>query len=61
MANFCYPVVLLLTSFAVLAIGLMFKVLHWPGGWLITGSMFMVQAISIVWLIILLVRPSKKP
>lgn len=61
MSNFRYPVVLFLTSFVVLAIGLLFNIMHWPGGQLITGSMFMVQAISIVRLIILLVRPNKKP
>ncbi|HEY9001028.1 MAG TPA: hypothetical protein VIM89_06735 [Mucilaginibacter sp.] len=56
MGNFRYPVVLFLTSFVVMAIGLVFKIMHWPGGQLITGSMFMVQAVSIVWLIVLLVR-----
>ncbi|MBS1523974.1 MAG: hypothetical protein JST50_23430 [Bacteroidetes bacterium] len=56
MGNFRYPIVLFLTSFVVLAIGLVFKIMHRPGGQLITGSMFMVQAVSIVWLIVLLVR-----
>jgi hypothetical protein len=56
MGNFRYPVVLFLTSFVVMAIGLVFKIMHWRGGQLITGSMFMVQAVSIVWLIVLLVR-----
>jgi hypothetical protein len=40
--------------------GLMLKILHWPGGQLVTGSMFMVQGVSIVWIIILLLRPKKK-
>ncbi|HTK19244.1 MAG TPA: hypothetical protein VL442_07025 [Mucilaginibacter sp.] len=45
-----------MTSFVVLMIGLVFKIEHWPGAQLITGSMWMVQVVSIVWLIVLLVR-----
>ena len=60
MGNFRYPVVLFLTSFVVLMIGLLFKIQHWPGAQLITGSMWMVQIASIVWLIVLLARPNKK-
>jgi len=37
-------------------IGWAFRVMHWPGGQLITGSMIMVQVFSIIWLIIILLR-----
>jgi len=60
MGNFRYPVALFLASFVLLIIGTLFKIMHWPGGKLLTGSMLMVQAVVIVWLIVLLVRPNKK-
>ncbi|HEY8927836.1 MAG TPA: hypothetical protein VIM55_01500 [Mucilaginibacter sp.] len=37
-------------------IGWSFRVMNWPGGQLISGSMIMVQVFSIVWLIIILLR-----
>jgi hypothetical protein len=61
MGNFRYPIALFLASFVMLMIGLTLKIMHWPGGQLITGSMFMVQAISIVWIIVLILKPGKKP
>jgi hypothetical protein len=61
MGNFRYPVTLFLASFVVLMIGLLFKIMHWPGGQLITGSMLIVQVVSIIWLIVLVVRTGKKP
>lgn len=61
MGKFRYPVVLFLASFFALAIGLMFRIMHWPGGHLIVGAMFIAQAFAIVWLIILLLRKDKKP
>ena len=39
--------------------GAAFKVMHWPGGQLITGSMIMVQVIAIIWLIIIIVKSPK--
>jgi hypothetical protein len=39
--------------------GIMLKVLHWPGGQLLFGSMPMVQAISIIWLIIIIIKTLK--
>jgi hypothetical protein len=60
-AKFRNPIALFLASFVMLMIGLLFKIAHWPGGQLITGSMLMVQAVSIIWLIVLFVRPNKKP
>jgi hypothetical protein len=60
MGNIRYPIVLFLTSFVVLMIGLVFKIQHWPGGQLITGSMWMVQVVSIVWLVVLLTGRNKK-
>ncbi|HVW94558.1 MAG TPA: hypothetical protein VHA56_01150 [Mucilaginibacter sp.] len=58
--NFRSPVILFILSFFGLMIGLTFKVLHWPGGQLISGSMIMVQAFSIVWLIILLFKNKRE-
>ncbi len=53
--NFRYPIVLFLLSF----VGMMLKILHWPGGHLVLGSMMMVQFIAIVWLIIIIVKTPK--
>ncbi len=59
-ARFRNPIALFLASLVMLIIGLLLKAMHWPGGQLITGSMLMVQAVSIIWLIVLIVRPGKK-
>ncbi|MGZ3765976.1 MAG: hypothetical protein ACXVA2_15005 [Mucilaginibacter sp.] len=61
MGNFRYPIALFLSSFIMLMIGLLLKILRLPGGQLITGSMFMVQAVAIVWLIVLVLRSKKRP
>ena len=47
------PITLISTG---MMLGLMLKVMHWPGGQLITGSMIMVQVIAIVWLIMIIAR-----
>jgi hypothetical protein len=61
MGKYRYPVVLFLSSLFALAIGLLFRVMHWPGGHLIVGAMFIVQAFAIVWLVILLLQKDKNP
>jgi hypothetical protein len=58
-SNFRYPVVLFILSFAGLMIGMGFKIMHWPGGQLISGSMIMVQVIAIAWLAIIALRSRK--
>lgn len=50
------PIILFILSFAGMMLGLMFKVMSWPGGQLITGSMIMVQVIAIVWLIVVVAK-----
>jgi len=40
-------------------LGIGFKIMHWPGGSLTIGSMIMVQAISIIWLIVIVVTKKK--
>ncbi len=57
--NFRYPIILFILSFAGILLGLVLKILHWPGGQLIIGSMIMVQAFSIIWLIVILVKGPK--
>jgi len=52
--NYRSPLLLFILSFVVAIIGFAFRVMHWAGGRLITGSMLMVQAIAIIWLIIIL-------
>jgi len=52
--NVRYPIALFVVSFIGISIGLLFKIQHWTGGSLITGSMIMVQAIAIAWLIVVL-------
>jgi hypothetical protein len=59
MGQFRYPVVLFISSLLALSVGLLFRIMHWPGGGLITGAMFMVQGIAIIWLIVLLLRAKK--
>lgn len=59
MGRYRNPVVLFLASLFALSIGLLFRIMHWRGGHLIVGAMFMVQAVAIIWLIILLMRPNK--
>lgn len=58
--NFRYPVILFILSFAGILLGLVLKILHWSGGQLIIGSMIMVQAISIIWLVIILIKGPKE-
>jgi hypothetical protein len=58
--NFRYPIILFILSFAGIMLGLVLKILHWPGGQLIIGSMIMVQAISIVWLVVILIKGTKE-
>jgi len=58
--NFRYPITLFLLSFVGMMLGLMLKILHWPGGQLVIGSMIMVQAISIIWLIIIIIKSGGK-
>jgi hypothetical protein len=41
-------------------IGLLFKIQHWLGGSLITGSMIMVQGIALAWLIVILLVEKRK-
>jgi hypothetical protein len=57
--NFRYPITLFLLSFVGMMLGLMLKILHWPGGQLVIGSMIMVQTISIIWLIIIIIKSPK--
>lgn len=59
--NFRCPIALLLASFVVLMMGLLFEIQHWPGAQLIIGSMSMVQVVAIGWIIVLLLKPKKKP
>ncbi|CAN5293870.1 hypothetical protein BH09BAC6_BH09BAC6_20100 [soil metagenome] len=51
-----YPIALFLASIVLLMVGLMLKIMHWPGGQLLTGSMIMVQVVSIVWLIVIIFK-----
>jgi len=61
MERFRYPLSLFITSFVMLVIGLFLKIMHWPGGQLIMGSMLMVQVVSVIWLIVLLLTQKRKP
>ena len=56
------PIILFISGITGTMIGLLSRVEHWPGGTLITGSMIMVQAIAIAWLIVILLwkRRDKK-
>lgn len=61
MSDFRYPVALFASSFVMLMIGLLLKIQHWPGAQLILGSMLMVQAISIIWIIVVIIKSRKGP
>jgi hypothetical protein len=54
--NFKYPIVLFLASFVLLLVGLLLKIMHWPGGHLMTGSMIMVQIVAIIFLIVIVLK-----
>lgn len=54
--NYRYPLILFGLSFAGLILGGAFKIMHWPGGQLICGSMIMVQVFAIGWLIYIILR-----
>lgn len=51
-----YPVVLFLASFLLLILGMLFKIQHWPYGYIISGAGMLVQMFSILWLIVALLR-----
>jgi len=57
--NFRYPVILFILSFAGILIGMVLKIFHLSGGQLIIGSMLMVQAFSIIWLVVILIKGPK--
>ncbi len=54
-----YPVIIFLTSFFAVGVDLFFHTMYWPGGELIVGAMFVVQAFAIVWLVVLLLQKDK--
>jgi len=60
MGKYRYPIVLFITSAVFLMIGLLFKIQHWTGGQLLSGSMLMVQVVALVWLGVILYRDAKK-
>jgi len=60
MNKFRYPLILFVAGTIVLPVGIVLRIMHWPGGRLITGSMMMVQGFAVVWLIVLLFRSDKK-
>lgn len=55
-SNLRQPLVLFIASFVLLFISMQIKVMRWPAGNLLFGSMLMVQGIAIVWLIIAIFR-----
>jgi hypothetical protein len=57
--NFKYPIIAFVFAFPFIIIGLLFKIQHWPGARLLLGSMFIVQAISLVWLIVIIIKKRK--
>jgi len=58
-SDFRYPLILFLSSFILMPAGIILNVLHWPGARLLLGSMLMVQAFSIIWLIIIIIKTPK--
>lgn len=54
--NIRYPITLFILSFLGMMLGMALRILHWPGGQVITGSMIMVQVVAIVWLVVIIVR-----
>ncbi|HZY36323.1 MAG TPA: hypothetical protein VFE53_06720 [Mucilaginibacter sp.] len=58
--NLRSPIILVILSIPGTMIGLLFKIQHWLGGSLITGSMIMVQGIALAWLIVILLVEKRK-
>lgn len=55
-ANYRYPLVLFIASFAFMLACILLKIMNWAGGSLLFGSMLMVQAFSIIWLMVVLLK-----
>jgi|GEM_PF-881387 len=54
-----FPIVLFLASFILFLAGLLFRILHWPGGLFITGIMTLVLIGALIWLIVILLKETK--
>jgi len=57
--NFKNPVLLFFSSFILLLIWIGFKILRWGGANMFFGSMLMVQAFAIVWLVLIILKSKK--
>ncbi|BAU52471.1 hypothetical protein [Mucilaginibacter gotjawali] len=55
-SNYRYPLVLFIASFAFMMAAMLLKIMNWPGSSLLFGSMLMVQAFSIIWLMVVLLK-----
>lgn len=57
------PLILFVASFLPIAVGMAFKVMHWLGtgvSGVIFGAGMLVQLFSILWLIVVIMKPEKK-
>ncbi|OCX50844.1 hypothetical protein BEL04_19140 [Mucilaginibacter sp. PPCGB 2223] len=54
------PVTLFLASFLLIGLGMLSHVQHWPGDDIIFGAGMLVQMFSILWLIVVIIKPEKK-
>ncbi len=57
--NFKYPIITFVAAFVFVIIGLLFKIMHYPGASMLLGSMFIVQGICLVWLIVIIIKSRK--
>ena len=54
------PVILFFASFILIGLGVVSKVSHWPYSDITFGAGMIVQMLSILWLIVVIIRPEKK-
>jgi len=54
------PIILFLASFLPIVLGMVSRALHWPCSDIIFGAGMLVQMFSILWLIVVIIKPEKK-
>lgn len=54
------PVIVFLASFLLIAVGIIFRIQHWPAADITFGAGMLVQMFSILWLMVVIIKPGKK-
>jgi hypothetical protein len=54
------PVIVFLASFLLIGLGMASRVMRWPAADITFGAGMIVQMFSILWLIVVIIKPAKK-